>query len=466
MVIIEMKKRAILLYTLPLIILFPLFCLSCSCKGTPLEGEVTFLVGTMKINSTYASVGSRVIKGDTLVTDEKTEAVIQLRDSAVITLKSNTEIIFDSLSDGSCGSGTASLVLNKGTSLHKVIKSGSEYSVKAPTAVASVRGTEFEMTADETRTIIKVTSGTVYVRKVSENTRADKSVTDSQNKGVEEIILREGDSLQIYTLGAGASGHSDRSITGVPGKEKSEKKSGKTGTVKKDKTASVKTAKKTSSKSRAVSEKKQAVRKDKTAASGSKASGKSAAAVKKSDTTAGTKKSDKSAGSAETGKAAGTEKKDSKQSQDSIAESDNASTDRKTDVSKKDNGTSSDKKESYTTDAANKKSSYADRKSQKRTDGSTTDSGSGSDKISKSTDIAGGKEKAPDPDAVRALVNKKNRSINDIRKVYNRIDRLHLYSGKVITGAITERGDPYTIITTEGLIKIPRKDIQSNDIIK
>jgi hypothetical protein len=457
-----------ILYIIPLTFIIPLFFISCSCKDTPLEGEVTFLVGTMKINSTYASVGSRVIKGDTLVTDDKTEAVIQLKDSAVITLKSNTEMIFEKLSDGSCGSDTASLVLNKGTSLHKIMKSGSEYSVKAPTAVASVRGTEFEITADETRTIIKVTSGTVYVKKVSENTRTDKSITESQHKGVEEIILREGDSLQIYTLGAGARGHSDRSITGIPGTDKSQKKSGTgSGTVKKDKTVSAKSAEKDSVVNKKVSGKKQDTGKKQITKAGTKDSVKPAASAKKSKTAAaGTKDSKKSSGSVQADKASGSAGKESGKTSGSTEKKNIASADEKTDASKKDAAASADKKTDYTADTANKKASSTDRVSQKKTDGSTTDSGSGSDKISKSTDIARGKEKAPDPEAVRKLVNKKDRSINDIRKVYNRIDRVHLYSGKVITGAITERGEIYSILTTEGLVKIPKKDIQSNDIIK
>jgi hypothetical protein len=62
-----MKNNKHLFHIISLFLIFPLFYLSCSCKSTPLEGEVTFLVGTMKINSAYASVGSRVIKGDMLL---------------------------------------------------------------------------------------------------------------------------------------------------------------------------------------------------------------------------------------------------------------------------------------------------------------------------------------------------------------------------------------------------------------
>jgi len=440
------NKKGIL-YTLSLTLIFPLFFISCSCKNSPLEGEVTFLTGTMKINDSYASVGSRVIKSDMLITGEKSEAVIQLGDAAVITLKPDTVMVFENLSDGSSGSGTASLLLNRGISLHKIIKSGSEYSVKSPTAVASVRGTEFEMSADETRTVIKVTSGTVYVRKISEHTRADKHITESQHKGVEEIILREGDSLQIYTLGAGAEGRSDRSISSVTSTEKSAEKLKETAAAdKKDKTASAKLTGKSAERSETAAGKKQNIKKEKTSASGTKESGKITAAAKKRDTgkTAGTV-----SGSKKTG---GTAKKDTGKKENNASNTDKTET-----------VTGKTVKDKQKTAADNKNSSVSDKTSAKKTN-KTTDSSSG--KISKSNDIAAGKEKAPDPDAVRALVNKKDRNLNDIKKVYSRIDRVHLYSGKVITGAITGRGDTYTILTTEGIVKISKKDIQSNDIIK
>lgn len=76
------------------------------------------------------------------------------------------------------------------------------------------------------------------------------------------------------------------------------------------------------------------------------------------------------------------------------------------------------------------------------------------------------KEKAPDPKEVKALVNKKDRKIEDIKEVYNRIDKVYLYSGEVVTGAIIERGESYSILTTGGIVKVSRKDIQSNEIIR
>lgn len=59
-----------------------------------------------------------------------------------------------------------------------------------------------------------------------------------------------------------------------------------------------------------------------------------------------------------------------------------------------------------------------------------------------------------------------NKITGTIEKKYNRLDRVDLYSGKVLTGTVVERGDVYTIITTEGKEKISKKDIQGNEIIR
>ena len=61
---------------------------------------------------------------------------------------------------------------------------------------------------------------------------------------------------------------------------------------------------------------------------------------------------------------------------------------------------------------------------------------------------------------------KDDKKLEAIKEKYSRIDRVNLYSGEVITGAIIERGETYTIVTTSGTIKVSRKDIQSNEIIK
>ncbi len=49
---------------------------------------------------------------------------------------------------------------------------------------------------------------------------------------------------------------------------------------------------------------------------------------------------------------------------------------------------------------------------------------------------------------------------------YSRLDRVRLYSGRVLTGTVTQRGDNYIITTDKGEEKISGNDIQGNEIIK
>jgi hypothetical protein len=88
--------------------------------------------------------------------------------------------------------------LNEGKTLHNVLKKGTEYSVKAPTAVASVRGTTFEVSETGSKTYIAVESGTVAVKKLSGRIK-NKNLTDGQKEGTEEIILTAGQSLELYS---------------------------------------------------------------------------------------------------------------------------------------------------------------------------------------------------------------------------------------------------------------------------
>lgn len=59
-----------------------------------------------------------------------------------------------------------------------------------------------------------------------------------------------------------------------------------------------------------------------------------------------------------------------------------------------------------------------------------------------------------------------NKITGKIEKKHTRLDRVDLYSGEVLTGTVTERGDSYIIITTDGEKRILKKDIQGNEIIK
>ncbi len=57
-------------------------------------------------------------------------------------------------------------------------------------------------------------------------------------------------------------------------------------------------------------------------------------------------------------------------------------------------------------------------------------------------------------------------TMEEIKEINERIDVVKLYNGKTIQGAIISRGDSYRIVTTAGIVEIPKKDIRSVSIIR
>ena len=67
---------------------------------------------------------------------------------------------------------------------------------------------------------------------------------------------------------------------------------------------------------------------------------------------------------------------------------------------------------------------------------------------------------------VKALMEKKTRSMSEIREVFSRIDEVTLYNGRVIQGAVISRGANYTILTPGGTVVVPEKQIKGSRILK
>ncbi len=66
-----------------------------------------------------------------------------------------------------------------------------------------------------------------------------------------------------------------------------------------------------------------------------------------------------------------------------------------------------------------------------------------------------------DRDELNQLIAKKNRTLNDIRQVFDGIDEITLHNGSVVHGAILSRGELFRIITPKGIISIPKSEIKN-----
>lgn len=94
------------------------------------------------------------------------------------------------------------------------------------------------------------------------------------------------------------------------------------------------------------------------------------------------------------------------------------------------------------------------------------------DKVSEDAAGSASKEKAPLKEEQVAVADgviipkQEDEKVTGVYSKSGRLDRIRLYSGRELTGTVTERGDNYIIIVNEGKEKISTNDIQGNEIIK
>ncbi len=59
------------------------------------------------------------------------------------------------------------------------------------------------------------------------------------------------------------------------------------------------------------------------------------------------------------------------------------------------------------------------------------------------------------------------KTVDDIHRIYNRVETVQLMNGRELTGAvISTTSDEYQIVTVKGIIKIPMSEVKSRIIIR
>lgn len=67
---------------------------------------------------------------------------------------------------------------------------------------------------------------------------------------------------------------------------------------------------------------------------------------------------------------------------------------------------------------------------------------------------------------IEQLIKQKTRTLDEIKRVNGRIDEIALNSGEVVKGAIISKGNVYSVLTTKGVVNVPKKDINTINVIK
>jgi hypothetical protein len=148
-----------------------------SCSRKPQQAFVSFCTGDVRIikageGARSLRAGDPIADGDVVETAGRSYVIIQAGD-ALIRFESDSRVVISSIMDIT----KRQMELQKGKILSRVsrLKKGNEYIVKTPTAVASVRGTEFLTQYSEGKTAVAVGNGKVNV----------SSVTTGEEKPVE-----------------------------------------------------------------------------------------------------------------------------------------------------------------------------------------------------------------------------------------------------------------------------------------
>lgn len=126
-------------------------------KFGPAEVTVTSIAGQaqyIRRQQTFSlALDSKLTVGDRLITGEGSSVALLFADRSELLLGQHSELVFDVQTKwGDTGMVDSRMRLNKGSAegrVQKLIGPGSHFEVHTPTAVATVRGTEFRVRVDE-----------------------------------------------------------------------------------------------------------------------------------------------------------------------------------------------------------------------------------------------------------------------------------------------------------------------------
>lgn len=167
------KKRTVhsINRNLTIMLLIPIAASLLSCSDFKFNKVfIAFYKGSVTIQKKGAlpkqvQVKDEISDGDIIRTGKKSCLVVQSTDGIIIRFEQNTEAQIQSLKNK-----TRKIInLNNGKILSSVskLKKGEEFSIKTPTTVASVRGTEFLTTFNGRLSTVAVGSGRVSVKRIT-----------------------------------------------------------------------------------------------------------------------------------------------------------------------------------------------------------------------------------------------------------------------------------------------------------
>jgi hypothetical protein len=171
--------------------------IACKKEDPDKTVKIYSMVGEVKItmsgNEKPARVGDILLAGDSIKTGADSIADIVFGTSGIIRVQPDSNINIAALMDEATGNTQMNMSNGKMNVTLAKLKKG-DFRVQTPTAVASVRGTTFRITADENAMKLDVVTGAVKVNPVQNNTvvtDVEKTVETNQTVKLDEKTVKQ-----------------------------------------------------------------------------------------------------------------------------------------------------------------------------------------------------------------------------------------------------------------------------------
>jgi hypothetical protein len=170
-----------------------------ACKKEDPEKTVKVysMVGNVKVVISKAekpaTVGDVLLAGDSIRTGADSIADILFGTAGIIRVQPDSDIAIATLMDTATGDSQLNMSAGKMNVTLAKLKKG-DFRVQTPTAVASVRGTTFRITADKKAMRLDVVTGAVKVNPVQNNivvTEIEKTVETNQTVNLDEKAVKQ-----------------------------------------------------------------------------------------------------------------------------------------------------------------------------------------------------------------------------------------------------------------------------------
>ncbi len=178
-------SKCSMLVMMAVVLCLPLLLTECkNHEAAPLQGIITYSVGTVLIDTVPVGAGDAITLNKTLVTEDKSMCVIQFGDTAVLTVKANSKIKLAGIDKVTNGVLSIGFSQQQGATFHKVLRKGTPYTVDTPTMLAAVRGTSFLVEIGDKKTKTLVLKGTVSVARPGDD-KPENAVMAGMGREVE-----------------------------------------------------------------------------------------------------------------------------------------------------------------------------------------------------------------------------------------------------------------------------------------